>query len=121
MTTPEQFFGENHIALATFRAVRGALEAGFPDVEVRVSKSQVAFRLGRGFAYLWTPAQYVRGATAPVVLSIALTDRLDSPRFKEVVHPGPWIHHLEVRDAASIDDEVRGWLNRAATAAADDR
>lgn len=117
MTTPEQFFRENDIGLATFHAVRGALAVGFPDVEVRVSKSQVAFRRGRGFAYLWTPAQYLRGPTAPVVLSIALMDRIDSPRFKQVVHPGPWMHHLEIRDPASVDDEVRGWLNLAAAQA----
>jgi hypothetical protein len=51
-----------------------------------------------------------------VVLSIALGRRDDSPRWKEVAHPSPkhWIHHLEVRDLADIDDEVAGWLREAA-------
>jgi hypothetical protein len=32
-----------------------------------------------------------------------------------VTHPSPrhWIHHLEARDAAEIDDEVAAWLSEA--------
>jgi hypothetical protein len=31
-----------------------------------------------------------------------------------VAHPSRWIHHLEVRDPAEVDDEVVGWLTEAA-------
>lgn len=60
---------------------------------------------------MWRPAQYVR-SDVPAVLSIATPQRLESPRFKEVVHPAPgtWMHHLEVREPAAIDAEVREWL-----------
>ena len=51
-----------------------------------MSRSQVAFRRRRGFAYLWRPAQYVR-SDVPAVLSLALPRELVSDRFKEVVHP----------------------------------
>ncbi len=84
--------------------------------EVRISKSQAAFRRKRGFAYLWMPAQYLRKPTAEVVLSIAL-GRLDgSTRFKEVVHPVPahWMHHLEILNLSDLDDEVAAWLREAA-------
>jgi hypothetical protein len=84
-------------------------------IDVRASKSQVAFRLRRGFAYLWMPGQYLRTPTAEVVLSIAL-GRLDqSPRFKQVAHPSPgqWLHHLEIHDLDDIDDEVARWLLEA--------
>jgi len=88
----------------------------FAPVDVRVSKSQVAFRLRRGFAYLWMPGQYLRHPDAEVVLSLSLGRHDDSPRWKEVAHPSArhWIHHLEVRDLADIDDEVAGWLREAA-------
>ena len=88
-------------------------------IEVRVSRSQVAFWRKRGFAYLWMPGQYLKHPGAEVVLSIAL-GRLDgSDRFKEVAHPTPrhWIHHLEIRDLADLDDEVAGWLHEAAARA----
>lgn len=114
MTTPEEFFAGNQVGLDTCARVGTALRRTYPDVSVRVSRSQVAFRRGRGFAYLWVPGQYLRRPAAPVVLSIASRERISSPRFKEVVHPGPWMHHLEVTDAGQVDDEVRGWLLAAA-------
>jgi hypothetical protein len=54
-----------------------------------------------------------------VVLSIALGRHDPSPRWKEVVHPSPkqWMHHLEVRTVADLDDEVAAWLHEAATRA----
>jgi hypothetical protein len=119
--TPETFFGGNGVGLATFRRVAAALASAHPDVTVRVSKSQIAFRRRRGFAYLWVPGRYLRGSPAPVVLSIASRNRLASERFKEVVHPGPWMHHLEVSDESDIDDEVTAWLEQAAEEAGSSR
>jgi len=91
------------------------LEA-FGPVDIRTSKSQVAFRRSRGFAYLWVPGQYLKRPGADVVLSIALGRCDDSNRFKEVVHPSPkhWMHHLEIQRVEEIDDEVVGWLREAA-------
>jgi hypothetical protein len=88
------------------------------DVEVRSTRSQVALRRRRGFAYLWHPGHYVR-SDVPAVLSIALPAQVSSPRFKEVVHPAPgiWMHHLELDDPAQVDDEVLGWLHAAYDAA----
>jgi hypothetical protein len=85
-------------------------------VEVRTSKSQIAFRRARGFAYLWLPGQYLTNPQADVVLSIALGRHDPSPRFKEVVHPAThhWMHHLELRGPDEIDDEVVAWLREAA-------
>ena len=112
--TAQEYFGTGSVGLDTFERVRAALLSAHPDVTVRVTKSQVAFRRRRGFAYLWIPGQYLRRPAAPVVLSIATRRRLRSERFKEVVHPGPWMHHLEVFDAADVDDDVIGWLSMAA-------
>jgi hypothetical protein len=85
---------------------------------MRATKSQVAFRGRRGFAYMWWPARYVR-SDVPAVLSIALPRRIPSARFKEVVNPAPgmWMHHLELRSFADLDDEVAAWLEEARKAA----
>jgi hypothetical protein len=114
---PEEYFAGHPVALAVYGAVRRALDDG--SVEVRTSKSQVAFRRRRGFAYLWLPGRYLRNPEADVVLSIVLGRRDDSPRWKEVAHrtPAQWMHHLEVRDPAEIDDEVVAWLREAAARA----
>jgi hypothetical protein len=114
MTTAEEYFSEEPVGLAAFGRVQEALRESHPDVTVRVSTSQVAFRRRRGFAYLWLPGRYLPRPTSPVVLSIASGVRLESERFKEVVHPGPWMHHLEITGPDEVDDEVVAWLRCAA-------
>lgn len=116
-TTPAAFFAGSPEGLAIHARVAGITSA-LGGVEERVTRSQVAFRRRRGFAYLWRPGQYVH-SDVPAVLSVALPERLDSPRWKEVVHPSPstWMHHLEVRHPDEVDDEVAGWLARAWAAA----
>lgn len=112
---PRGHFAGHPVALATFDWVLGVLEAAGP-VEVRVTRSQVAFRRRRGFAYLWLPGRNLARPAADVVLSIALGRQDPSPRWKEVVHPTPrhWMHHLEIGDPDEIDAEVAGWLREAA-------
>ena len=109
------FLAGHPVATAVYGRVLAAIEPLGP-VEVRTSKSQIAFRRKRGFAYLWLPGQYLAHPAAEVVLSIALGRHDDSSRFKEVVHPTPkhWLHHLEVLDPDEIDGEVAGWLREAA-------
>jgi hypothetical protein len=111
--TPKSLFVGFPDGLALYRAVSDAV-AAIGEAEVRVSKSQIAFRRRKGFAYVWRPGQYVKNE-APAVLSIALPQQVASDRFKEVAHPSAkvWMHHLELRDAAQIDDEVRAWLTEA--------
>jgi len=83
-------------------------------MEVRVTKSQVAFRRRRAFAYVWRPGTYVK-SVVPVVLSLALPYEAASPRFKEVAHPSPgvWMHHLELLDTNQLDGEVVEWMRQA--------
>ncbi len=113
-STPEEYFGASRVGIETFDRVHAALMASHPDVTVRVSKGQIAFRRGRGFAFLWVPGRYLRRPAAPVVLSLALRRRLESERVQEVAHPGPWMHHLEITSADPVDDEVVDWLHLAA-------
>lgn len=117
MTTPEEFFSGSAPGLAVYRAVADAV-AGLGGAEIRVGRSQVAFRRRRGFAYVWRPGRYVR-SDVPAVLSIALPRGLPSPRFKEVAHPAArmWLHHLELSDPGEVDAEVLAWLTEAYTAA----
>lgn len=110
--TPHDLFPDNALALALV----GRLEQLLPGAEVRVTKSHVAFWHRHGFAYVWSPGQYLAHPRAEAVLSIALDHELRSPRFKQVVQPAPghWMHHLEVHDVDQVDDEVAGWLHEAA-------
>ena len=91
------------------------LLARIGPAEVRVSKSQVAFRRRLAFAWAWCPGQYRQGRGAPLVLSIALRRRDPSSRWKQVVEPAPgrFMHHLELVQASDLDDQVRTWLQEA--------
>jgi hypothetical protein len=114
----DTFFGGHPFARAVHDHVAVMVDSCGP-AETRITKSQVAFRRRRGFAYVWIPGRYLAHPGADVVLSIALRERIESRRWKEVVQPAPgtWMHHLEVRRLQDLDDEVSGWL-RAAYASA---
>jgi hypothetical protein len=116
--TPEDFFAGKPVALSLFGCIRRALDAIGPS-NIRITNSQIAFRRRRAFAWIWCPDQYLRGHTAPVVLSFSLPWSDDSPRWKEVVEPAPgrFMHHLELFDPAEVDGEVSIWLQRAWEAA----
>jgi hypothetical protein len=113
--TPAAHLAGHPVALRVFERVRDVL-AGVDGLEIRTSKSQVAFRRRHGFAWLWLPGRYLARPAADVVLTIALGRHDPSPRFKEVVHPSSrhWMHHLEIDDVRDLDDEVAGWLREAA-------
>jgi hypothetical protein len=111
---PEDLLEGHPVAVSVYNRVRSRL-VDLGPFEVRTTKSQIAFRRKRGFAYLWLPGQYLKNPDAEVVLSIALGRHDRSERFKEVVHPSAlqWMHHLELRGPDEIDDEVVAWLREA--------
>lgn len=96
-----------------FHEIQRAI-AEFGATSMRVTKSQIAFRRRKGFAYVWRPGQYLR-TSVPAVLSIALGRKVASPRFKSVVNPSPgvWMHHIELHGPQDVDPQVREWLREA--------
>lgn len=107
---PEDLFRGFPDGLAICHRVQQAVST-IGAASVAVTKSQLAFRRRRGFAYVWRPGQYV-DSDVPAVLSIALSHEVTSDRFKSVVHPSMnvWMHHIELHDISQVDDEVCGWL-----------
>jgi hypothetical protein len=116
ITIDEFFEGRSEKSRRVFDAVRAVVESLGP-VEVRATKSQVAFHRRLGFAWVWTPEQYLHGSRdlAPLVLTVGLGRRDPSPRWKQIVEPRPgrFTHHLELRSAEQVDDEVVAWLREA--------
>jgi len=112
--TLEEFFKDHADSRRLFKAVRKAIEA-IGGAEMRVTKSQVAFRRRTGFAFVWIPGKYLKQRDVPLVLTVGLRRRDDSPRWKEVVEParGRFTHHLELRSIAEINEEVIDWLKEA--------
>jgi hypothetical protein len=113
MSSPEQFFEGSPAGLSLFRAVADAIST-IGTVDMRVTRSQIAFRRRKGFAFVWRPDRYVT-SEVPAVLSIGCAKEISSPRLKETVQVAPnvWMHHLELRHPDQLDAEVRGWLATA--------
>ncbi len=112
--TVDEFFEGRPEAREIFTALQDAVDAT-GSAEMKVSKSQVAFRRRTGFAFAWTPDRYLSGTTAPLVLTVALRHRDGSPRWKSVVEPTPgrFTHHLELHEPEEVDSEVLAWLREA--------
>ena len=115
--SPEDLFRGFPDGLAICHRVQQVIST-IGTASVAVTKSQLAFRRRRGFAYVWRPARYV-DSEVPAVLSLALSHEVTSDRFKSVVHPSKtiWMHHIELCDVSQVDDEVRGWLADAYSSA----
>jgi hypothetical protein len=117
--TPDEFFAGKALPNTLFGLIVQAVGSIGPAT-LRVSKSQIALRRRRAFAWVWMPDRYLRRPAAPLVLSVSLPGRDESSRWKQVgePYPGRFMHHLELYDPAEIDDEVRIWLRQAWEAAA---
>ena len=113
MTLDEYFAGQSE-SRHLFDVLHARI-ATLDPVEMKVTTSQVAFRRRKVFAWAWIPGKYLRGQTAPLVLSLALRRRDSSPRWKEIVEPWPrcFMHHLELYSAPEIDEQVQTWLEEA--------
>ena len=112
--TLDEFFDGQEGPRQLFETLLRAVNVMGP-AELYVTKSQIAFRRRRAFAWAWMPGKYLRGKHAPLVLTLSLRSRSTSPRWKEIVEPSPgrFTHHLELYSVNDIDDQVRDWLRDA--------
>ena len=116
--TLSAFFAGRPASRRIYLALRRLVDAVGPAT-IRVTKSQIAFRRARPFAWVWIPGRYLGGIRPPLVLSVALPARDRSRRWKQVVRPGsgPFVHHLELHIPTDLDRQVARWLARAWRAA----
>lgn len=112
--TPDEFFAGHEEARAIFVTLCQAI-AQIGHSDIRVTKSQIAFRRRIGFAYVWMPEIYLGKAEVPLVLTIGLRRRDESSRWKKVVEPSPgrFTHHMELRSASEIDGQIFRFLQEA--------
>jgi hypothetical protein len=105
--TLDDFFSGREESRRIFDTLRAAIDALGPT-EIRVTKSQVAFRRSRAFAWAWVPDRYLRGRHAPLVPTLSFAERDDSDRWKQIVEPAPgrFTHYLELHSVSEIDDQV---------------
>ena len=110
----DEFLAGRPVASAVHEGVITLL-SGIGPFTARATRSQLAYRRRRAFAWLWLPGTWLARPADDVGLTIALGRHDPSARFKEVAHPSArhWVHHLEVRVPTDLDDAVAAWLREA--------
>ena len=85
--------------------------------EVEVRKTQVSFRYGSCFAWVWPPIRPIKGRPDRyVVLTLSLGRQIEHARILESLepYPGRWTHHLLIQSADDLDETLDGWIRDAA-------
>ena len=106
------FFDRDPSAMPLYEAFREALLARWPGAKVKISKTQISFSDGVGFAFASRPPRKAPGA---VLISLGLRGPLASERVfaQTEPYPGRWTVHILVRNPSELDEELMGWLEEA--------
>ena len=110
------FFNRMPRMLPLYAALREKLERAYPDMDVRVAKTQISFRNRHVFAMASLPWRKVKGwPEAYLLVSFGLPCRKESPRIAQAVeaYPNRWTHHILVVAEDEIDDTLMSWLDEA--------
>lgn len=117
MTTDEtMFFNTMPQMLPLYEALLQKLQAAYPDMERKVSKTQISLRSRHVFAMVSLPWRRVKGWPKEYLLvSFGLSYRKESPRIAAATEPYPnrWTHHVLLQHAYEIDAELLAWLEEA--------
>ncbi len=109
---------KNHAApLKLFKVVEQYI-LSFDKVNMSVTKTQVAFKTKRQFAWVWMPQTWIRQAPeGGIVVSFSLGHREQDERIKESLepYPGRYMHHVVIEHATEFDTKVKEWLREAYT------
>ena len=92
------------------------MEARFPEVAVKVQKSQISFYHRHLFAAASLPLRRRKEwPKESILVTFGLSHRLPSPRIAVAVEPYPnrWTHHVVVAREEEIDGELLDWLAEA--------
>lgn len=110
------FFNRMPQMLPLYVALREKLERAYPDMDVRVARTQISFRNRHVFAMASLPWRKVKGwPEAYLLVSFGLPCRKESPRIAQAVeaYPNRWTHHVLVVAEDEIDDTLMSWLDEA--------
>lgn len=103
-------------ALSIYEGAEAIILAEFPDVRLKVGKTQVGIYNKRLFAALWPPTRRFAGNAATYVgLTFGLGRLIEHPRIVGSVEPYPnrFTHHLLIARPEEIDGQVIDWLKEA--------
>ena len=112
------FFHDHMTAVPLYERLEKLILAKIPDVNIKVSKTQIGFSNKHGFAFVsFNPCRRAKERPAVwITVSFGLDYRKDSLRIDAAVesYPNRWTHHITVGSEEEIDNELIGWICEAA-------
>ncbi len=110
------FFQSMPEMLPVYEKLRGLLAAAYPDMGVKVSKTQISLRNRYVFAAVSLPWRKLKDWPEKYVLvSFGLGRKMEDPRIIQAVepYPGRWTHHVILEGPEDVDGELLDWLDLA--------
>lgn len=110
------YFDKMPQMLPLYQTLRQRLDSAYPEMTVKITKTQISFRSRYVFAMASLPWRRVKGWPAEYLLvSFGLSYQKVSPRIAQSVeaYPNRWTHHVIVERAEEIDAELLGWIDEA--------
>ena len=110
------FFQDRPKEAALYAALYKAMDAAFPQAQVKVQKTQISFYQRHLFAAVSLPIRRRKDWPAHcIVLTLGLPAPLDSPRIAMAVepYPGRWTHHVVFSREEQADQELMDWIGEA--------
>ena len=110
------FFQNMPEMLPVYERLLGRLEAAYPDMGVKVSKTQISLKNRYVFAVVSLPWRRLKAWPEKYVLvSFGLGRRLENPRIVQAAepYPGRWTHHVLLEKPEDVDEELMDWLDLA--------
>ena len=121
--TDTLLFFEGHMAALTlYEKLAKRVLSEVDNVRIKVQKSQISFYNKHMFACV-SFARVRKKKDCPenyIVVTFGLKHKVESPRIDIVTEPYPnrWTHHLLISRLDEIDEELMGWIKKAAAFAA---
>jgi molecular chaperone DnaK (HSP70) len=85
-------------------------------VESATRRTQVSFKHGRAFAWIWLPQMWIKKQPrGSITLTFSLDHQVRDRRIKQSVepYPGRYTHHVVITRDAEFDARVKNWLSEA--------
>lgn len=102
--------------LPVYVSLKARLEAQYPEMTAKVTKTQISFRSRFVFAMVSLPFRRKKDWPKEyLMVSFGLPCNTSSPRIVAATEPYPnrWTHHVIVTGLEDLDDELFGWLSQA--------
>ena len=117
ITTDEIMFWDKWARLfPLYEAFKNCLSETYPDIKIKVSKSQISFYNRHMFAMVSPPVRRRKGWPKEFMLiSFGLPYQVISPRIamSAEAYPNRWTHHVIIENAEAIDETLLAWIDEA--------